>query len=152
MMEISLTLNNELVFNKEFTKKDYIKAGIKITGIALLVTTAILFVSNTTVLAATLEKPISSYVCEELNRIFLSTNDMSYIDKAIKHYTPLDFEAIKYITKITGECVKNAFIKDIHGGAVPIVKLLKGGLLATPGVRNAIRIRYFIDSFNYFRL
>lgn len=111
-MEISLTLNNELVFDKIITKKDVFKAGIRVTSLTL------------TILALTTSIPVLASP-KDVGSFFAPINDMNSIDRLFEIYCPIDFKTAMYILGLSGECAKNEIAKALGVNFIEVVRFFQ---------------------------
>lgn len=124
-MEISLTLNSELIFDREFTSKDISKAMGKGVAVSVIVLIGV-YCSRQLLLSKDFWEGINGTYPEFLGAIydelFLFPEDLMNrsIEQDIKQYFPIDVKTWFYVGEKSVEAIK----MDIEGTAVPVLKLL----------------------------
>lgn len=124
-MEVSITFNNNLIYNKEFTVKDSIKAIGKGVAVSAIISIGI-YCSRQLLLSKDFLEGINGTYPEFLGAIyeelFLLPDEIinRSIEQDIKIWFPIDTKTWFYIAGKSVEVIKT----DIEGAAVPVLKLL----------------------------
>lgn len=115
-MEISITLNNKLVY--ETSGKEILKNLSKRAAVTLLIMTMI-SISKSTLVCAAAKEPVVKVVADEIFNILKTP---TYDGPPLKCYFPLDMECFKYI----GTKSVEAFLNN-NDNAVRVIKFMNGG-------------------------
>lgn len=124
-MEISLTLNNDLIFNKEFTSKYIFKTIGKGVAVSVIILVGAYF-SRQLLLTKDFWEGINGTYPEFLGAIYdeLFSLPEELINRGIeqdaKIWFPIDTKTWLYLGGKSVEAIKT----DIEGAAVPVLKLL----------------------------
>lgn len=115
-MEISLTLNNNLIFNREFTSKDIFKAVSKGIVVSLIILIGA-YCSRQLLLSKDFIDGINGSYTEFLNAIYdeLFTLPEEYINRSIEQdlraWFGIDTESLSYLGGKSLEVIKNTLRK-----------------------------------------
>jgi len=124
-MEISLTLNNTLVFNKEFTSKDIFNGVGKGIAISAIISIGV-YCSRQLLLSKDFWEGINGTYSEFLGAIyeelFLLPDEIinRSIEQDVKTWFPIDTKTWFYLGGKSVEAIK----MDIENEAIPVLKLL----------------------------
>lgn len=124
-MEVSVTLNDNLIYNKEFTSKDFVKTIGKGIAVSAIISIGV-YCSRQLLLSKDFWEGINGTYPEFLGAIydelFLFPEDLMNrsLDQELKTWFPIDAETWLYLGGKSVEAIK----MDIEGTAVPVLKLL----------------------------